>query len=204
MIFYEPGARDADLLPYEPFKALIAPRPIGWVSTLSGDAVNLAPYSFFNAVCDKPPMVMFSSSGMKDSATFAHAAGEFVWNMPTYALREAMNLTSTHLPRGASEFAHAGLSIAPSRIVAAPRVAESPVALECRVTQTFELLDVDGAATNRHVIIGQVVGVHIDEQFIDDRGQVDTAALAPIARCGYTDEYAVVNGGSLFRMARPD
>jgi flavin reductase (DIM6/NTAB) family NADH-FMN oxidoreductase RutF len=204
VIFYEPGARDADLLPHEPFKALVAPRPIGWVSTLSDGAVNLAPYSFFNAVCDTPPMVMFSSSGMKDSATFAHAAGEFVWNMPTYALRDAMNASSAHLPRGQSEFAHAGLSMAPSRIVTAPRVAESPVAFECRVTQTLELVDLDGAATNRHVIIGQVVGIHLDERFVDDRGQVDTAALSPIARCGYTDEYAVVNQESLFRMARPD
>ncbi|WCB96827.1 hypothetical protein DSM104299_05595 [Baekduia alba] len=202
MIFYEPGARDTELLPHDPFKALVAPRPIGWVSTLSGGAVNLAPYSFFNAICDRPPMVMFSSSGMKDSATFAHATREFVWNLPTYALSEAMNLTSAALPRGESEFAHAGLSTAPSRIVDTPRVAESPVAFECRVTQTLELVDVDGAATNRHVVIGQVVGVHLDESFIDDRGQVDTAALAPIARCGYTDEYTVVD--ALFRMKRPD
>ncbi|HEY6762417.1 MAG TPA: flavin reductase family protein [Baekduia sp.] len=203
MIFYEPHARDTALLPHDPFKALVAPRPIGWVSTLSGDgAVNLAPYSFFNAVCDRPPMVLFSSSGMKDSATFAHDAREFVWNLPTYALREAMNATSAALPRGESEFDAAGLSMAPSRIVGAPRVAESPVAFECRVTQTLELVDVDGAATNRHVVIGQVVGVHLDEAFVDGRGQVDTAALRPIARCGYTDEYAVVDG--LFRMPRPD
>jgi flavin reductase (DIM6/NTAB) family NADH-FMN oxidoreductase RutF len=203
VIFYEPHARDTALLPHDPFKALVAPRPIGWVSTISGaGAVNLAPYSFFNAVCDRPPMVMFSSSGMKDSATFAHDAREFVWNLPTYALREAMNATSAALPRGESEFAAAGLSMAPSRIVGAPRVAESPVAFECRVTQTRELVDVDGAATNRHVVIGQVVGVHLDEAFVDDHGQVDTAALQPIARCGYTDEYAVVDG--LFRMKRPD
>jgi flavin reductase (DIM6/NTAB) family NADH-FMN oxidoreductase RutF len=202
VIFYEPGARDTELLPHDPFKALIAPRPIGWVSTLgAGGAVNLAPYSFFNAVCDKPPMLMFSSSGMKDSAAFAHETREFVWNMPTSALRDAMNATSAHLPRGESEFAHAGLSMAPSRLVGAPRVAESPCALECRVTQTLELTDVDGTATNRHLVIGQVVGVHLDERFIDARGQVDTAAMAPIARCGYTDEYAVVD--TLFRMARP-
>jgi flavin reductase (DIM6/NTAB) family NADH-FMN oxidoreductase RutF len=202
VIFYEPPTRDTALLPHDPFKALIAPRPIGWVSTLGADdAVNLAPYSFFNAICDRPPMLMFSSSGMKDSAVFAHASGEFVWNMPTYALRDAMNATSAALPRGASEFAHAGLSMAPSRLIAPPRVAESPVALECRVTQSFELTDVDGAATNRHVIVGQVVGVHLDERFVDARGQVDTAAMAPVARCGYTDEYAVVD--RLFRMARP-
>jgi flavin reductase (DIM6/NTAB) family NADH-FMN oxidoreductase RutF len=202
VLFYEPQARDRGVLPHDPFKALVAPRPIGWVSTIgAGGAVNLAPYSFFNAVCDRPPMLMFSSSGMKDSAAFAHATREFVWNLPTYALREAMNATSQHLPRGESEFAHAGLSMAPSRLVGVPRVAESPVALECRVTQTLELVDVAGAPTDRHVVVGQVVGVHLDERFVDDRGQVDTAALQPIARCGYTDEYAVVS--ELFQMARP-
>jgi flavin reductase (DIM6/NTAB) family NADH-FMN oxidoreductase RutF len=202
VIFYEPHARDIELLPHDPFKALVAPRPIGWVSTLGeGGAVNLAPYSFFNAVCDKPPMLMFSSSGMKDSAAFAHETREFVWSFPTYALRDAMNATSAHLPRGESEFAHAGVTPAPSRIVAVPRVAESPCALECRVTQTLELTDVDGRGVDRHVVIGQVVGVHLDEAFVDARGQVDTAAMAPVARCGYTDEYAVVE--QLFTMARP-
>jgi flavin reductase (DIM6/NTAB) family NADH-FMN oxidoreductase RutF len=202
VIFYEPHARDTELLPHDPFKALVAPRPIGWVSTLSsGGAVNLAPYSFFNAVCDKPPMLMFSSAGLKDSAAFAHQTREFVWNFPTWALREEMNATSAHLPRGESELAYAGLSTAPSRIVAVPRVAEAPCALECRVTQTLELTDVEGSATNRHLVIGQVVGVHLDEAFVDARGQVDTAAMAPVARCGYTDEYAVVD--SLFSMARP-
>ncbi|HWI72481.1 MAG TPA: flavin reductase family protein [Baekduia sp.] len=172
------------------------------MSTAGPDGeLNLAPYSFFNAVCDRPPMLMFSSSGMKDSAAFAHETREFVWNLPTYALREEMNATSEHLPRGVSEFAHVGLSMAPARLVSVPRVAESPVALECRVTQTLELRDVDGAPTDRHIVIGQVVGVHIDEQFIDDHGRVDTAALSPVARCGYTDEYAVVS--DLFRMARP-
>jgi flavin reductase (DIM6/NTAB) family NADH-FMN oxidoreductase RutF len=202
VIFYEPHARDRELLPHDPFKALVAPRPIGWVSTLSADgAVNLAPYSYFNAVGNTPPMLLFSSDGMKDSATFAHETREFVWNFPTWALREAMNATSAGLARGESEFEHAGLELAPSRIVAVPRVAASPCALECRVTQTLELTDVEGHATDRHLVIGQVVGVHLDEAFIDERGQVDTAAMAPIARCGYTDEYAIVD--SLFLMARP-
>jgi flavin reductase (DIM6/NTAB) family NADH-FMN oxidoreductase RutF len=202
VIFYEPHARDTGLLPHDPFKALVAPRPIGWVSTLgAGGEVNLAPYSFFNAVCDTPPMLMFSSRGMKDSAAFAHATREFVWNLPTYDLREQMNATSEHLPRGESEFAHAGLSLAPSRLVGVPRVAESPCALECRVTHTLELQDVEGRDTDRHLVIGQVVGVHLDERFIDPDGQVDTARLAPVARCGYTDEYAVVD--QLFLMARP-
>jgi flavin reductase (DIM6/NTAB) family NADH-FMN oxidoreductase RutF len=202
VIFYEPHARDRDLLPHDPFKAVVAPRPIGWVSTLDAAGVpNLAPYSFFNAVCDAPPMVMFSSSGMKHSATHAGAAREFAWNLPTYALREAMNLSSAELEAGASEFTHAGLSMAPSRLIAPPRVAEAPVALECRVVQTLELHDVDGASVDHHMVIGQVVGVHIDSAFVDARGQVDTAALQPIARCGYRDEYAVVR--ELFHMSRP-
>lgn len=203
MIFYEPHARDRELLPHDPFKALVAPRPIGWISTLDGDGVpNLAPYSFFNAACDTPPILMFSSAGMKHSASHAHATREFVWNLSTWALREAMNATSAALPRGESEFAHAGLSLAPGRLVGAPRVAEAPVALECRVSQTLSLTALDGAEVDRHVVFGQVVGVHIDEQFVDARGQVDTAALQPVARCGYRDEYAVV--GELFRMTRPD
>lgn len=202
VIFYEPEARDRELLPHDPFKALIAPRPIGWISTLDDDGVpNLAPYSFFNAACDTPPILMFSSAGMKHSASHAHATREFVWNLPTWELREAMNATSAELPRGESEFAHAGLSLAPSRIVGAPRVAEAPVALECRVTQTLSLTGLDGADVDRHVVFGQVVGVHIDERCVDARGQVDTAALQPIARCGYRDEYAVVR--ELFRMPRP-
>jgi flavin reductase (DIM6/NTAB) family NADH-FMN oxidoreductase RutF len=202
VIFYEPDARDRALLPHDPFKAIVAPRPIGWISTLDADGVpNLAPYSFFNAVCDAPPIVMFSSSGMKHSASHAHAAREFVWNLPSYELREAVNLTSAELDAGESEFTHAGLSLAPSRIVGPPRVAEAPVALECRVTQTLSLHGLDGAPADHHMVLGQVVGVHIDERFVDARGQVDTAALQPIARCGYRDEYAVVT--ELFRMSRP-
>jgi len=201
VLFYEPHLRDTSLLPHDPFKAAIAPRPIGWVSTLSADgAVNLAPYSFFNAVSGAPPMIAFSSEGMKDSASFALQTREFVWNMPTWDLREAMNTTSAPLRRGANEFDHAGLEMAPSRMVEPPRVAASPCALECKVTETLTLSDLDGNATDRHLVIGQVVGVHLDERFIRD-GQVDTAALKPIARCGYRGDYAVVT--ELFEMLRP-
>jgi flavin reductase (DIM6/NTAB) family NADH-FMN oxidoreductase RutF len=201
VIFYEPHARDTALLPHDPFKAIIAPRPIGWISSRDADGrVNLAPYSFFNAICDRPPMVMFSSSGMKDSATFAVDSGEFVWNLPSWELREAMNETSAQVPRGESEFARAGLETAPSRLVAAPRVAASPCALECKVVHNFELRGVDGAPVDRHVVVGQVVGVHLDERVIVD-GRVDTVAMRPVARCGYLDEYAVVD--ALFHMARP-
>jgi flavin reductase (DIM6/NTAB) family NADH-FMN oxidoreductase RutF len=196
MVFYEPDQRDRALLPHDPFKAFIAPRPIGWVSTVgAAGAVNLAPYSFFNAVADTPPTVMFSSNGPKDSATFARERGEFVWNMATWDLREPMNLTSADLPRGANEFEHAGLEMAPSRLVTPPRVAASPVALECRVTQVVELV----GGTNI-VTFGQVVGVHLDEAIVID-GRVDLTRAKPIARCGYRGDYTVVD--SLFEMLRP-
>ena len=201
MLFYEPHLRDKTVLPHDPFKAAIAPRPIGWVSTISADgAVNLAPYSFFNAISGAPPMIAFSSEGMKDSASFAAQTGEFVWNMPTWELREAMNATSASLPRGENEFVHAGLDMAPSRIVAPPRVATSPCALECKVTETLTLTDLDGRHTDRHLVIGQVVGVHLDERYIAD-GILDVAAMRPIARCGYTADYTVLD--RLFQMERP-
>ena len=152
MVFYEPDTRDRELLPHDPFKAFIAPRPIGWVSTLGPEGeVNLAPYSYFNAVSDRPPMVMFSSDGPKDSATFASSGGEFVWNLATYDLREQMNLTSKALPRGESEFEFGGLEMAPSRLVAPPRVAATPVALECRVSQRAR----DRRGEHRHLRRGR-------------------------------------------------
>jgi flavin reductase (DIM6/NTAB) family NADH-FMN oxidoreductase RutF len=194
MIFYEPENRDRDLLPHDPFKAFVAPRPIGWVSTVGPDgAVNLAPYSYFNAVSDRPPTVMFSSDGPKDSATFAEHASEFVWNLVTYDLREAMNQTSAALPRGENEFEHAGLEMAASRLVAPPRVAASPVAFECRVIERVQL-------ASNIVTFGQVVGVHVDERHIVD-GRFDTAGVKPIARCGYRGDYAIVT--ELFEMVRP-
>jgi flavin reductase (DIM6/NTAB) family NADH-FMN oxidoreductase RutF len=202
VVFYEPDKRDTRLLPHDPFKALVAPRPIGWVSTLgSAGDVNLAPYSFFNAVCDRPPMLAFSSSGPKDSMSFARERGEFVWNLPTMELAEAMNETSRRLPRGANEFEHAGLEMAASELVAPPRVAASPCSLECRVLAVHELHDLDGRSADHYLVIGQVVGVHLDESIVTD-GYVDTAAARPVARCGYTSDYTVVD--RLFRMDRPD
>jgi len=202
LIFYEPQARDRELLPHDPFKAIVVPRPIGWISTCGPDGeLNLAPYSFFNAIGENPPMVAFSSTGAKHSSTFAGGAGEFVWNLATWELREQMNLTSAKLPRGANEFEHAGLEAASSRLVAPPRVAASPCALECRVVHTVELDDVDGEPADQYLVVGQVVGVHLDEAAISG-GRVDTAALRPIARCGYLGDYAVVD--EVFEMLRPD
>ncbi|HZO36634.1 MAG TPA: flavin reductase family protein [Solirubrobacteraceae bacterium] len=201
MLFYEPSQRDRGVLPHDPFKAIVAPRPIGWMSTLGRDGeVNLAPYSFFNAVCEAPPMVAFSSAGMKDSATFAGERGEFVWNMPTWDLRHQVNESSATVARGVNEFELAGLEPAPSRLVAPPRVAASPCALECRVVHQLELHDVDGHPVNQHLVVGQVVGVHIDERYVVD-GLVDTVAMQPISRCGYRGDYTVLE--RLFEMFRP-
>lgn len=203
VVFYRPAERDRGLLPHDPFKALIAPRPIGWISTRSprGD-VNLAPYSFFNAVADSPPIVMFSSSGWKDSIAFAEESGEFVWNLVTDRLRDAMNETSRSVERGVSEFGIAGLTEAESREVSAPRVQESPVALECRVAQVIRLADAAGNEIDRWMVTGEVVGIHLDESFVLPNGRVDTAGLRPLARAGYPDEYSVVT--EMISLPRPD
>ncbi len=200
MLFYEPQARDRNVLPHDPFKALIAPRPIGWVTTMGRDgAVNLAPYSFFNAVSDKPPIIVFSSTGLKDSVTFVRETRQFVWNMATFALREAMNATAAALPRGESEPVFAHLAMSPSRLVAPPRVAASPAALECELIEVKCLNDRHGAPTVNWLVFGEVIGVHIDPTFIKD-GMVDMAAMQPIARCGYKD-YVVADRP--FQMDRP-
>jgi flavin reductase (DIM6/NTAB) family NADH-FMN oxidoreductase RutF len=201
MLFYEPGGHDRAQLAHDPFKAIVAPRPIGWVSTIAADgSVNLAPYSFFNAMAEAPPMLAFCSHGAKDSVTFAGEVQEFVWNLVTYELREAMNASSAPLPRGRSEFERAGLQMAPSRLVAPPRVKAARCAMECRVVHRFELCDLESQPTDHHLVIGQVVGVHLDESAIAD-GAVDTAALRPVARLGGPADYAVVE--TVFQMTRP-
>jgi flavin reductase (DIM6/NTAB) family NADH-FMN oxidoreductase RutF len=201
MIFFEPEKRDRTLMPYDPFKGVIVPRPIGWISSMSkAGQVNLAPYSYFNGVLSHPRIVSFCSETEKDAAAFAIESGEFAWSMATWALREKMNATSEGLPRGESEFDYAGLATAPCRLVRAPRVADSPAALECKVTQVVRVLDAGGRETGGVVVYGQVIGMHIDERFIKN-GRFDLGAVRPIARCGY-DEYAVVDG--VFAMKRPE
>jgi flavin reductase (DIM6/NTAB) family NADH-FMN oxidoreductase RutF len=198
-MFYQPAKNDHGL-PRDPFKAIVVPRPIGWITSVSRKGeINLAPYSFFNAVSEEPPMVMFSSGGRKDSIAFIEETGEFVCNFASFALREAMSRTGTDFPRGINEMLEAGLEPAPSRLVRPPRVAAAPCALECKLLQILDLRDLDGRSSQRFVAFGQVVGVHIDDRFIKD-GRLDTAAMQPIARCGYND-YAVVN--EVFPMARP-
>jgi len=199
-MFYEPEKRDKRVLPHDPFKAIVAPRPIGWITSISAKGeVNCAPYSFFNAISSRPNLVMFASEGLKDSVTFIEETGEFVCNLATWDLREAMNETSAPLPRGVNEMVRAGLEPAPSRLVKPPRVMAAPCALECKRLQVIRLQDIDGKPLDGHLVIGQVVGVHIDDRIIVN-GKLDTAAMKPIARCGY-DEYAVVE--SLFTMQRP-
>jgi flavin reductase (DIM6/NTAB) family NADH-FMN oxidoreductase RutF len=198
-MFYEPG-RTSHGLRHDPFKAIVAPRPIGWISAMSAKGeVNLAPYSFFNAVSTSPPLVMFSSEGMKDAVSFIAETGEFVCNLATFPLRHEMNATSAPLARGTSEFVHAGLETAPSRIVRPPRVAASPASLECRVLSVQELGDLEGRKLDRHVVFGQVVGVHIDDSFLEE-GRFDIVAAQTIARCGYQD-YALVS--EVFSLTRP-
>ncbi len=199
-MFYETSKNDHGL-PFNPFKAIVAPRPIGWISSLDKDGKpNLAPYSFFNGIGDTPPMVMFSSTGFKDTAANVEETGEFVCNMASYDLRDAMNVSSAALPHGVSEFERAGLEMAPSRLVKAPRVAAAYTALECRHLKTLRMQDLDGNDTNSWVVFGQVVAVHIDDRVMVD-GMLDLTKVRPLSRLGYKD-YAVVE--ELFQMERPN
>lgn len=199
-MFYEPEKRDRTLLPHDPFKAIVSPRPIGWITTMSAKGeINLAPYSFFNGLNSRPNLVMFSSEGYKDSVAFVEETGEFVASLATWDLREQMNETSAPMARGLNEMVRAGLAPAPSTIVRPPRVAASPCALECRMTQVVPMMSLDGSPADCYVVFGQVVGVYIDDRFLKD-GILDTAAMRPIARCGY-HQYAVVD--EMFEMVRP-
>lgn len=191
---------DGHGLAHNPFKAIVAPRPIGWISTRAADgSVNLAPYSFFNAVCDTPPIVAFSSSGYKDTVAHVDATGEFVFNLATEDLKEAMNTSSAPYERGVSEFDKAGLTPAPSLLVAAPRVGEAKAALECRHLQTIRLTGLDGRDSDNWLVLGEVVAVHIDESAIVE-GRFDVTKARPLARLGYMD-YAVID--RVFEMNRP-
>jgi flavin reductase (DIM6/NTAB) family NADH-FMN oxidoreductase RutF len=197
-MFYEP--RSGHGLPHDPLKAIVAPRPIGWLSTLDDQGrPNLAPYSFFNMIQTRPPMVVFGSDGLKHSAANAVANGEFVFNLATRALFDAMNASSAALEEGENEFEHAGLDMAPCRLVKPPRVAASPASLECRVVHSGELQDVDGRGTGGFIVVGQVVGVHIADGALRE-GRFDMVAAGTIARCGYRDYTQVTE---LFSALRP-
>ncbi|MDX8537258.1 flavin reductase family protein [Mesorhizobium sp. M4B.F.Ca.ET.215.01.1.1] len=197
-MFYEPSKGHG--LPHDPSKAIVAPRPIGWISTIDRQGkINLAPYSFFNAFSTKPFIVWFSSEGEKDSATFAEETGEFVANLVSRELAQKMNRTAVDAPRGVSEFGYADLTMAPSRLVAPPRVAEAPAALECRVTEIIRPRALDGTQTSAVVVAGEVVGIHIDDAYLKD-GMFDIVRAGNVGRLGYMD-YASVD--QTFSMRRP-
>ena len=200
-MFYRPGI-DAHGLPHNPFKAMVAPRPIGWISTRGADGrVNLAPYSFFNALADDPPMVMFSNTGakpdrdgVKDSVANIRETGEFATNVVGLAQRDAMNASSGAYEAGVDEFALAGLEKAPCKLIAPPRVRGAPGAFECKL---WKIIELPGRANV--MVIGEVVGIHIDEACLTD-GIFDLAKVRPLARLGYRDYSAVTE---IFALNRP-
>ncbi len=197
-MFYD-AVKNNHGLALDPFYAVMVPRPIGWISTLSADGVaNLAPYSFFNAFSESPTYVAFGSGGQKDSLRNVEATGEFAFNLATHDVREAMNASSAIVSPDVDEFELAKLTKVPCTMIKPPRVGESPVCFECRHFQTVPLPD-DTGHVNDWMVIGRVIGIHIDDRFIVN-GRVDTAAMKPIARLGYS-EYATVN--EVWRMRRP-
>jgi flavin reductase (DIM6/NTAB) family NADH-FMN oxidoreductase RutF len=204
IMFYQPGVTHHGL-PFDPFKSCVVPRPIGWISTVSSEGKhNLAPYSQFQNVGFDPPIVMFSANqktngDIKDSVANAQATGEFVWNMATYDLRDAVNQSAQELPLGMDEFELAGLTKLESKVVKPMRVAGSPIQFECKVIQTLEFPG-NPPMGNAYVVFGQVVGIHIDDAAINELGQIDILKIKPIARMGYYD-YTVVD--NKFEMVIP-
>jgi len=199
--FYEPAAGHG--LPHDPLNAIVAPRPIGWISTISGAGVrNLAPYSFFNAINYSPPLVAFSSMGWKDSVANVKETGEFVWNLATRGQAEAMNASSATVPADVDEFALAGIESLPSRLVRPDRVAGSPVQFECRLTQLIRLETKEGRALDQWLVIGEAIGVHIDRDCLEN-GVYQTARPHPITRGGGPADYFEITQDALFTMRRP-
>jgi len=203
-MFYEPVKNNHGLA-HDPFKSCVVPRPIGWISTLGVDGVpNLAPFSQFQNLTFDPPYVMFAANQTtdgrrKDSVVNAEQSGEFVYNMVTYDLREAMNLSAQQVPPEVDEFELAGVTKAPSKLVKAPRVAESPVHFECRYYQTIRLPG-NSAMGTVDIVIGQVIGIHIRDEFIQPDGKLNILKIRPIARLGYYDYTSV---DSIFEMVIP-
>ena len=202
-MFYETETNKHGL-PRDPFKALIAPRPIGWISSLSKDGVvNLAPYSFFNAISEKPHYVIFGSGGIKDSVRNIEETGEFVCSLATYDLRNEMNVSSAAVPPDVDEFPISGLTAVKSNIVRPPRVKESPAAFECRHWKTIQLPSaVPGGPRGYHAVIGLVVGIYIDDAALKE-GFFDSGSVKPLARLGYMD-YAFVNDDVTLTINRPE
>ena len=201
MHFYRPAQGHG--LSHDPFKAIVAPRPIGWISSVNRNGVrNLAPYSFFNGFNDKPPIIGFSSLGYKDTVRNVEETGEFVWNLVTRPLAEAMNLSSAVVQPHIDEFVLARLTPAESKTVKAPRVLESPVSFECVRTQILQLSRADGSTVQTWVVFGEVVGVHISCSLLKN-GIYDTAAAQPIARGGGLEDYFEITKDAYFRLKWP-
>ena len=199
--FYEPA--NGHRLPHDPFNAIVAPRPIGWIGSVAEDGSrNLAPYSFFNAFNYRPPIVGFCSVGWKDSVANIEATGNFTWNLATRALSAEVNASSAMLDPHIDEFAVAGVDALPSTLIAADRVAGSPVQFECRHTQTLRLKTKEGTDVDAWVIFGEVIGVHIDPAMLED-GIYQTARARPISRGGGPGDYFETHEDALFRMYRP-
>lgn len=199
--FYQPDK--GHRLAHDPFKAIVCPRPIGWISTCdTSGRPNLAPYSFFNAVSDAPPMIAFASDGWKDSARNAEMTGEFAFNLVTRELAEKMNQSSILHPTGVDEFFEADIERRPCQIIKAPCVAKSPAVLECKVVNIVELNQLDGRRTEYKLVIGQVVGVHIERTYLRG-GLYDFAAAGPVLRAGYRGDYVQVSPEAVFTMVRP-
>jgi flavin reductase (DIM6/NTAB) family NADH-FMN oxidoreductase RutF len=201
MHFYEPTSGHG--LAHDPFNAIIGPRPIGWVATRGADGgVNLAPYSFFNAFNYTPPIIGFASTGAKNSVRNVQETGEFVWNLATRKLAAQMNATSASVPYGVDEFELAGLEKAPARLVAPPRVAASPVHFECKLADIVQLKSAAGVAIPTWLVLGEVVGVHIDRALLKD-GVFDTFGAEIILRAGGPSAYAAIGPDARFDMVRP-
>lgn len=202
MYFYEPAKGHG--LPHDPLNAIIGPRPIGWIASLDGQGRrNLAPYSFFNCFNYRPPIIGFASSGWKDSVRNITETKEFVWNLTTRALAVPMNETSASLPHGEDEFARAGLTPVASRIIKTPRVAESPVNFECRLSQCIQLTAADGTPVDSWLVLGEVVAVHIDETLLEN-GTYQTAKAQPVLRAGGPSAYYGISEAQRFDLTRPD
>ena len=200
--YYEPA--NGHGLKHDPFNAIIAPRPIGWISSRNARGhVNLAPYSFFNGFNYIPPIIGFSSTSRKDSIANIEETGEFVWNLATMDLAKQMNATAAHVAPDVCEFTLAGLTQAPSKLVNVPRVAESPVSFECRLTQIIQLQNAGGEKVNGWLTLGEVVAVHIDKSLIQD-GVYQTAMARPIVRAGRRGDYFEIRPDAMFEMVRPD
>jgi flavin reductase (DIM6/NTAB) family NADH-FMN oxidoreductase RutF len=197
--FYDPATGHG--LRHDPFKAIVAPRMIGWISTRAPDGrLNLAPYSFFGAFATSPPIIGFCSEGYKDSIRNIEATGEFAWNLTSKPLAEQMNRTSAPVGPEVDEFELSGLTPAPGRNISVPHVEETPAALECRLLQIVRLNTLDGEPMDNYLALGQVVGVHIQKAYLKD-GLFDTHAAQPVMRAGYRADYAEI--GAMFQMFRP-